>query len=115
MLGFIGFLLLLFFIFYVVLPLAKFGWKIYRAKKNWDDQMNQFRRAAEGRRDAWGRPAEPETPHHKKKIARDVGEYVAFEEISVETSEETTDKKTVEKETFTSEEQIEDVSWEDIK
>lgn len=57
---------------------------------------------------------QPEQPPRrpKKKIDPDVGEYVAFTEVSVETtvSDGTTDIHTVE-----TEQQIEDVEWEDIK
>lgn len=57
---------------------------------------------------------EPREPVHKKVFTKDMGEYVAFEEISVETTTETIsdDKNTV---TYTTEEQIADVEWVEIK
>lgn len=56
----------------------------------------------------------PREPVHKKVFTKDMGEYVAFEEISVETNTETIsdDKNTV---TYTTEEQIADVEWVEIK
>ena len=56
-----------------------------------------------------GAPARPK----RKKIGRDVGEYVPFEEETIAASE--TSGCTAESASFTAEEQIEDAVWEDIK
>lgn len=97
----------------IVVPLIKFGLGIHRARRNWNDAMNRFRQAA-----GYGNPAESGasgTPgrnrRKKKKIGRDTGEYVAFEEIAVE--ERTRTEKPGS--TVVTEEQVTDVSWEDIK
>ena len=54
---------------------------------------------------------EPQQPVHKKVFTKDMGEYVAYEEISVETTTEIhSDGST----TYTTEEQIVDAEWVDI-
>lgn len=110
----IGFLLLIFVIFFIIIPLAKAGYAVWRARRNWNEAMNQFRRAA-GFTDSQGaaRNPEPAPKARKKKIDPDTGEYIAFEEIKVEASQtETTSSGS---RTTIVEEQIQDITWEDIK
>lgn len=57
--------------------------------------------------------SESNKKHKKKKIDPNVGEYVAFEEISCNTTKQTTDSDA--KTAFRSESQVEDAVWEDIK
>lgn len=110
----IGFLLLVFIIFIIVsiiLPIAKLALGVWRARRNWNEAMNRFRNATANGENAPGADNNPATKRRKKKIDSDVGEYVAFEEIKVETGQNNARKPgpTV------VEEQIEDISWEDIK
>lgn len=53
----------------------------------------------------------PQKPAHKKKITRDVGEYVAFSEVETTVTDHTGDKTT---EIKYNEQQITDVEWEDL-
>lgn len=101
--------------YFVVWPLIKVALRIRSARNAWRDAMNG---GAPGRREAprrerpggWsGAPARPK----RKKIGRDVGEYVPFEEETIVASE--TSGCTAESASFTAEEQIEDAVWEDIK
>lgn len=57
-------------------------------------------------------PPRPEPPAHKKVITKDMGEYVAYEEISVEQSQTTTTDGST---SYTTEEQIVDAEWVEIK
>ncbi|MDE6277274.1 MAG: hypothetical protein K2M06_04115 [Muribaculaceae bacterium] len=106
----IGLLLLFLIIYFIVVPLVRAALGVRRMRRQWQQRVDDFRRTA-GFSDARGQ-AEPQAPARKKKIDADTGEYIAFEEITVETTtrtEEGTTKQTI------VEEQIEDVSWEDIK
>lgn len=62
------------------------------------------------RKPGWSHPTPP-----NKKIADDVGEYVKFTEIKVTESTTSTDPDTGARTTFTTEQQVTDVEWEDIK
>lgn len=103
------FLLLL--ILFIVLPLIRVGIRVWQFRR----QMRNFINDPFGTGQSNGRsrrqsPPPPQRP--KKKIGPDVGEYVAFTEVTAETSvsEGDTTIHTVE-----TEQQIEDVEWEDIK
>ncbi|MDE6271319.1 MAG: DUF4834 family protein [Muribaculaceae bacterium] len=109
-----GTILFLLLFFFVLLPLGRVAWAFwrqYRAVKR------QFRQAFGGREEAAGARSrqQPDTPPvKKKKIARDVGEYVAFEEIRTYT--ETDDHTEYTEYTSTRvESQVEDADWEEIK
>lgn len=109
--GFIGTLLLLLLIFFFVIPAIRVGWALYRARHAarsfFKDAFGTGNTSQRQRRD--NQPPSPRA----KKIARDVGEYVAFEEIS---STASSDTGTASKEEFTSvsESQVEDAEWEEI-
>lgn len=104
---FIILFLIIFFIF--IWPICKVIWRGYRLQKRWQE-------ATAGMRDSFARQqrAENRPPQKKKKIDPSVGEYVAFEEISCDTTIET---KTDEKgnTTVKVESQIEDATWEEIR
>ena len=109
MLSFLGLVFLFFIIFYIIVPLVRAALGLRRMRRDWKQQVNNFRRAAGF---DTSRPDDtPEKPRRKKKIDADTGEYIAFEEIKVESSytQSTSDG------TFIAEEQIEDITWEDIK
>ncbi|MDE6300734.1 MAG: DUF4834 family protein [Muribaculaceae bacterium] len=111
-----GFILLCIFIAFIVIPLGKAIWRGYQLQRNW-------RRATEGFREAYRRNTSSAgnnqaTPRRKKKkIDPNVGEYVAFEEIKVETTTYTATESGPEGTTTTTytESQIEDAVWEEIK
>lgn len=101
--------------YYIVKILLLF----FRGYRNMRNAMKDFRRATSG---DYGfgprgaRTASSQPPVKKKKIPRDVGEYVAFTEIAVETHTESTDSrgKTKAESSYEVEQQIVDVKWEDI-
>ncbi len=65
----------------------------------------------DGRRKAgWSHPTPP-----NKKIADDVGEYVKFTEVTVTETTTASDPASGSTATFTTEQQVTDVEWEDIK
>ena len=123
-----GTFLLLLFIFFIVVPLVKVGIRIYAMRRQW----KEFYRAATGqsprsggrgfgfsrsRKDGRGPASSAKDGAQRqrgKKIDPDVGEYVAFEEIScnVGNSSKADDAKTSAK--FKTEQQIVDVEWEDL-
>lgn len=120
--GFFGFALLLFFIFVVVWPL----WRLWRVmgniKKRQQDYINQMFGGARPeqediprdsrRKGGWSRPAGKK----RKKIDPEVGEYVKFHEITVETDTARTTDTGDDDSTRTvyTESQIEDVEWTDL-
>ncbi|MDE6283918.1 MAG: hypothetical protein K2L97_08025 [Muribaculaceae bacterium] len=116
------FLLAIFFYFFI-----RPAWRIWRvynnARKQARDMQNAFRRAAGldpeaekrardneqvRRKGGWSTP-EP----RRKKIDPAVGEYIKFQEVTVDVTETSTDGSET---TYTrvSEQQIEDVKWEDV-
>lgn len=108
--SFFGFLFLFFLGYFIIWPLVKL---LIRANA----VRNQFRRAAGGVAD--GHVREPERKagwsragvnRRRKKIDKDVGEYVAFTEEPAQKSEHEPAVDAGERE-----QQIVDVEWEDIK
>lgn len=114
------YLLLILFLIFIVYPIIRAGWTVYRLRRQARQAFEQFNRAnnpgaqADARRN---RPAgwQP-APPHKKKISPDQGEYVRYEEISLtETTvvdDSETDKSTTSSTTI--EQQITDIEWEDL-
>lgn len=108
------FILFILFVVFVLYPLGVALWRGYQLNKSW-------KRATEGFRNAYQRAAGNQTQKpkpKKKKIDPNVGEYVAFEEIKVEstTYTETTTEADGTTTTYVhTESQIEDAVWEDIK
>ncbi len=107
-------LLLLFFL--IIWPLIRVAIAFYRAQQQARKAFGQFGRESSqqrtGRKAGWSGFQR----QRKKKISRDMGEYVEFEEI-VKTSTENTvngDEASTEQKTEI-EQQIVDVEWEDIK
>ena len=111
-----GTLLLLLFIIFIVIPFFRILWRVWqfsssvrKARRQMDDAMN----SAFGGNGSRPRQQQPRQ-QKKKKIDPSVGEYVAFEEVSV-TAEETTDSDSSQTRTVVTESQIEDAVWEEIK
>jgi len=109
-----GTFILLLFIFFIVIPLAKVLWKAYLLHRQWNkatqgmrDAFNQTRQQASQSKSSYRRRDK------KKKIDPNVGEYVAFEEIACNTTAQTAEPQDDAK--LRSEPQVEDAVWEDIK
>ena len=111
-----GTILFLLLFFFVLLPLGRVAWAVWRQYST----LRKHMRSAQAFGDAFREQQEAarrqqEKPARKKKIARDVGEYVAFEEMRVYTRSETT---TVDADGTTTrvtvESQVEDAEWEEI-
>lgn len=110
--GTIIFLLLFFF---VLLPLGRVVWAVWRQYRMLRRHMRQAEAFGEAFRSGRGTAPREEKPARKKKIARDVGEYVAFEEMRVYTRSETTTTDSDGSTTrVTVESQVEDAEWEEI-
>lgn len=106
------FLIILFIIgFVIVWPVLQIALKIHRQYRQFNNMMNgaaQNQRRRNGKRDS----APPHPPVKKKKIDSSVGEYVEFEELSVEAEQyRTADSTTVK---FKVEQQITDVEFEEL-
>lgn len=106
------FVLLIFgLIFYFILwPIGKLMWRGYKLQQEWQKATAGMRGAYE---DAARRRQEQKPHAKKKKIDPSVGEYVAFEEIKIETTRETHtsgDGRT----SVRVESQIEDAVWEEL-
>lgn len=101
--------------------LVWFAFKIYvsvrDAKRRARDLFSQFgpqpRQEQHTRKAGWSSTA----PRKRKKIDRNVGEYVDFEEIAVSQTETATgaDGSTTSRTTTEVEQQVTDVEWEDVK
>lgn len=107
------FLLLLFIIFFVV-PVVRIAYTVYKVRSKMRDAMKGMYGAQQPdagsnrqtRKGGWSAPGEP-----RKKIGKDVGEYVKFEELPA-----IADTDTSESRSHTDyEPQITDADWEDIK
>lgn len=105
----IGIILLFLFVWYVVRPAIKFFMTVNRLRDEARTAYhNQASRRQGERKAGWTAPVK-----RKKIIDRNVGEYIEYEEITniSESSASNTSAQTH----YTSEEQITDVEWEDIK
>lgn len=110
-------IILLLVLIWFLRPLFKLGWTIHKARKQYNDMFRQAtgetprRETQQQRKGGWSTP-----PRREKKIPRDTGEYVKFSEVDVKTESTTTgsDGKTTDKSTWATEQQIVDVTWQDI-
>lgn len=107
------FLLLLFIIFFVV-PVVRVAYTVYKVRSKMRDAMKGMYGAQQPdagsnrqtRKGGWSAPGE-----HRKKIGKDVGEYVKFEELPASPSSGTSQSPRH----TDYEPQITDADWEDIK
>ena len=111
------FLLIIFVVFFVI-PLLRVVTTVYKARRTMRDAMRSMYEAQQGQR------AQGAEPHRRKagwtspimrrkKITKDVGEYVKFEELPADPD---TPADGYTRATYTrTESQITDVEWEDIK
>lgn len=106
----------LIFIF-IIWPAIKFFWHLYtvqRQARQMFAQMNSTRQQTTGqeqRKAGWSKPA----VNKRKKIDRDTGEYVSYENISAGASSFTSSSSETEYTEVRTESQISDAEWEDIK
>lgn len=108
------FVLFLVTVAWFVISVLRIAKNARRQTRNFFDQFSQQTRQEPSRQAGWSRPAAQKS----KKIDRNTGEYVEFEEITTTTtytSETQTDgHTTTTRETQRTESQITDVEWEDI-
>lgn len=106
-------LLLLLFLFFIVIPLVRVTWFLYKARRQARRFFDSMSSGASGK---GRRSSEPERPVHRKKIDPSVGEYIDFEEVTVTKTSTTTDAsgKTTTTTSTVTESQITDVEWEEI-
>lgn len=105
-----GLILLFFFGYFVIWPIIKVLMKANEIRRQfgrpYGSASNGYRREPE-RKAGWSSAG---IKKRKKKIEKDVGEYVSFTEESCDMTDR---DRTIE--TFEYEQQIVDVEWEDIK
>ena len=120
-------LLLILLLIFVLWPLVRTAWRIWQQMRSvrrfMADPEAEIRRQAERQArararysgDTYSRTTEsPRRRRRKKKIPRDVGEYVTFTEVEItETERRQRDSQTPPR--FTAEEQVTDIKWVDIK
>lgn len=111
-----GFIILLIIIFVVIPYLLRplLVWYLRRRARNYFDDAfgfsSRFHQEEPQRKAGWSKPAE-----RKKKIGRDEGEYVRFEEIKIDRTSSADSSKETKTERVVVEQQIVDIEWEDIK
>lgn len=103
--GIIFFLLFIFIILPFLIFLIRTAFFVHRARKG-------IRDAFRGTSNSDDSEQSNATPRRSKKIDPDEGEYVAFEDITVSTSETSGDGRRYTE--YTVEQQIVDAEWEDI-
>jgi len=107
-----GTLLLLLIIVFIIIPLLRGMFAIFRARKTVKKYFDQFRQAQNtGNSRSDKNSAEHRSTRKRKKINPEDGEFVAFEDIPGSVCDN--DAQT--KKNIAVEQQIVDVEWEDIK
>lgn len=111
------FLILVFW--WVIRPIWRVATAVNRARRQAQQMADAFNRPRQGRpqqerKGGWSAPS------HKKHVSKDVGEYVAFEEVSATEASQSTESTTTgasRSDTFHAEtwERVTDAEWEDIK
>lgn len=107
-----GAFLLFLLIFFIVIPLAKAFWAIYRQMRQVRSFMNDpagyYSRTAGKQKK---RKQEPQKQTHRKVFTKDMGEYVDFEEIRSDSPQQNVSSDEVK---YKKEEQVTDIKWEDL-
>jgi hypothetical protein len=104
-------LLIWFLVKFIISPILRVALTINRAKRQARDFFGAYNNMG-GREEYYGQNQEPEQNVNKKKIDKNVGEYVEFEELSA--SETTTTANSTSTRVY-HESQVTDVEWEDVK
>ena len=114
-----GTLLLLLFIIFILWPLIKIGWRIWSQMQSMRrfmaDPEGEMRRRQAAYDKAHKRQQQPAPEPKKKKIARDVGEYIEYTEIELTEEQKAQQAASQSSTTIKTEEQITDIKWVDIK
>ena len=114
--GFIGFLLLILFIWFIVVPLLKVASLVNRARKGTRQGARGFQRTDNPdeptpRKGGWSAPR-----RKRKRIDPSVGEYVNFQEKKLSSDEiEQRNRNNTRTRTTVTESQVEDAEWTEIK
>lgn len=112
-----GSFLLLLFIIFIVIPLGRLLWTLFKVRSNYKKAVNNARQA-QASYEARNRPGGWSAPRREraKKVNPNVGEYVEWEDVEVtSTTTQETSKSSPGKTTRYFEERISDVEWEEIK
>lgn len=117
-----GAFLLILFILFVVVPLLRGAWTIYKLRRQARRAFEAMHRENESerrRRESENRPAGWQQAEGRRKIiSKNEGEYVEWEEVEVteETTTASSDQAQSRRRTRTvGEQRIVDVEWEDVK
>ena len=95
----------------LISPIVRVGFTVHRMRRQAREAFEAFNNAAQGY--PGQQQQQPQHNHGKKKIDKNVGEYIEFEEIS---SSQTVSDNTGNTSTRTvTEAQVTDAEWEDIK
>lgn len=114
--GFVGLLLLILFIWFIVVPLLKVASFVNRARKGMRQGTRGFQSTGSPdeptpRKGGWSAPR-----RHRKRIDPSVGEYVNFQEIRLTPAEiEQRSRNNARTSTTPAESQVEDAEWTEIK
>lgn len=113
--------LLLLFIIFIVVPICRIGWTIYKVRRQYRQAFNAARgqsrrREPEQRRGGWSAPRKRKA----KVVGRNEGEYVEWEDVTTVEHSETSatygpDTATESSESIRVEERITDAEWEEVK
>lgn len=114
-----GTFLLALFIIFIVIPLGRVLWTVYRLRSQAKNAFRRFEQDMRGQAEDARRDARPggwrQAPAREKKITREQGEYVEWEDVTVVDKAEDDTKSCGTETRFESEQQIVDVEWEDVK
>ncbi|MFG6386117.1 MAG: DUF4834 family protein [Muribaculaceae bacterium] len=112
-----GTFILLLVIFFIIIPLGKALWRGYQFHKQWKkatrSMRDAFNQSTRQQSAGAGSQKSQSSRFKKKKINPDVGEYVVFEEISCNVGQSSAETSSETR--YSSESQVEDAVWEDIK
>ena len=128
------YLFVLFIIIFLLWPLLKTGWRIWsqmrnmrrfmqdpegemrrRASKNEGNPFQGFDFGVFGSYGGFGREGAQKRRRPRKKIPRDVGEYVQFTEVELSKAERERYYSAYASERVYNEQQVSDIKWVDIK
>lgn len=108
-------LILLIIILIILWPLIKFFWSVFsqarRINRFMKDPMSAFSGGTAQDNDAQRRNTHTQPRRHKKKIGRDVGEYVDYVELDPTEASASVSGDNVK---YRTEEQVSDIKWTDI-
>ncbi len=108
-------ILLLLLVAFIVWPVIKLGYKIYRVKRQFDDM--QRRAAAAGAPYGGNRGDDTsyaQTPQRKRRIDPSIATYIEYEELSVDVQSEIARQYRYREVQYVRQQQIQDIEWEEI-